>query len=205
VCAGLIGLEHGLFELQQGAVPNESLLIQAIAVPCQPEAVWHACLPAMTILPDMRATGIATLLAAASLLFWSAAFIQRRYGGLVAVGLSLLLLLTGGGFVPVFIGLLAGVCATRMQIPLRPRDRPLPRLLRALANSWPWLLGLLAAWLPLSWIFGFFFGPLMLELSVLFFLLFDLSLPLLIVFSAYFRDHQRLLQANTQILATVNG
>jgi len=63
VFAGLLGLEHGYFEILQGNVKPSSALIHAIGPPCKPEKVWHGCEPAMTLVPNFLITGIlATIL-----------------------------------------------------------------------------------------------------------------------------------------------
>ena len=59
-------------------------------------------------------------------------------GGLVLIGLSLLLLLVGGGFGPPLIGVIAGVAATRMGREGHRRPGPVRTVL---ARVWPWLLG----------------------------------------------------------------
>ncbi len=57
--AGLLGLEHGFFETQQGSAKPGGLVIHAIGPPCQPHAAWHGCEPALSVIPSFRATGIA--------------------------------------------------------------------------------------------------------------------------------------------------
>ncbi|MBN1668214.1 MAG: hypothetical protein JW862_14070, partial [Anaerolineales bacterium] len=47
--AGLIAIQHGIFEIMQGSHAPDGLLFNAIGPPCQSEAVWHACFPAMTL------------------------------------------------------------------------------------------------------------------------------------------------------------
>jgi hypothetical protein len=52
VYAGLIAIQHGIFEILQGSRAPDGLMFNAIGPPCQPEAVWHACFPAMTLIPE---------------------------------------------------------------------------------------------------------------------------------------------------------
>ena len=96
VYAGLLGIEHGFFELLQGNTVPTSLLIRAMGPPCQPETVWHACFPAMTLIPHMAATGLVAMFVGLSLVGWSLVFIQRKHGGLILIGLSVSLLFVGG-------------------------------------------------------------------------------------------------------------
>jgi hypothetical protein len=182
VYAGLLGIEHGIFEIGQGNKAPPGLMIHAIGPPCQPDVVWHDCFPALTFIPNFLATGILVILIGLSMLIWGSRFVHRKNGGPVQLLLSALLLPIGGGFIPAFIGVIAGVAGTRI-------DNP-PKWKRAffLANLWPWALMLLVLWFPGSWVVGHFFGQAMLELSTLPFFFFDIGLPLLIVFSGFLHD-----------------
>ena len=180
--AGLIAMQHGIFEILQGSHAPPGLLFNAIGPPCQADAVWHACFPALTLIPNLLVTGVAAVLAGLAIAVWALAFIGRRRGGLGLGALALLALLVGGGFVPVFIGLVAAVAGSLGRSPAR-----LPRL-AFLAALWPWPLVLLALWLPGSWLLGHFFGPAMLSVGGLLFLVFDIGLPVLVAASAIARN-----------------
>jgi len=52
VAAGIAGLEHGYFEILQGNTKPEGLMIFSMGPPCDPEAIWNRCEPAMTVIPD---------------------------------------------------------------------------------------------------------------------------------------------------------
>jgi hypothetical protein len=185
VYAGLLGVEHGIFEVLQGGIEPTGLLIQAMGPPCRPEAVWHACFPAMTLLPNVAVTGLFTILVGLSIIVWSLSFVHRTRGGLILFPLSVLLLLVGGGFVPPFIGILAGIAGLGGDASLA-RWRSLPAgVLRFLAALWPWDLILLLLWFAASWILGYAFPHLMLRMGILMFFFFDLALPLVAVLSAY--------------------
>ncbi|MBN2502253.1 MAG: hypothetical protein JXB38_15830 [Anaerolineales bacterium] len=182
VYAGLLAIEHGAFEILQGSVRPAALLINAIGPPCQMETAWHACFPALTLIPNFLVSGIVAVIIGLILVTWAAVFIQRKRGGLILIVLSMLALLVGGGFVPVFISIIAGVAATRIHAPLGQKRRPL------LAALWPWPLVVLAVWAPGAWLLGHFFNQFMLDVGFVFFLCFDFGLPLLIVFSARAHD-----------------
>jgi len=89
------------------------------------------------------------------------------------------LLLIGDGFVPVLLGMVAAIASHGLG---RSSSRPCPPFLTAL---WPWPLVLMALWLPGSWLLGHFFGPAMLAVGGLLFLVFNVSLPVLAAFSGF--------------------
>ncbi len=142
--AALAGIEHGLGELLQGSVRPAGLVIES-----WPDSAFFRIQsgePALTVVPDLLAAGVLTIVVSLVLLVWSVAFVQRRHGGLVLIGLSLVLLLVGGGFGPPLLGTLVGFTAVLGGAPPAVR-RPsaVPAWLPAL---WPWsLAACLAAWL----------------------------------------------------------
>jgi hypothetical protein len=173
--AGLIAIQHGIFEILQGSRVPDGLMFNAIGPPCQPQAAWHACFPAMTLIPNLFITGIAAILVGSGMAVWAAAFVGRRRGGLALGALSVLALLVGGGFVPVWIGLVAAVTASRLAAPVSPGGAGR----RVISALWPWPLALMTLWLPASWLLGHFFSAAMLAASGALFLVFDIGLPVL--------------------------
>jgi len=169
----LIAIQHGIFESLQGSRAPEGLMFNAIGPPCQPEMVWHACFPAMTLIPNLLVTGVTAIVIGTTLILWALFFVRRRYAGWILAILSIFLLLVGGGFVPVFIGMLAAIASRNLG-----RSSARPRL-AFLAELWPWPLVLMALWLPGSWLLGYFFGPAMLSVGGLLFFVFDIGLPVL--------------------------
>jgi hypothetical protein len=188
--AGILGIEHGIFEILQGNKPTQSILINAMGPDCQPDTAWHACFPALTLLPNYLTTGILATIIGLSVLIWAASFIHRKHGGVILILLSAMMIPVGGGFVPASIGIIAGVAGTRIHAPLTWWRRFSPSVLNFLSQLWPWVLIILVAWFPASWILGYFFGEVMLALGILLFLGFDLMLPMLIIFCAFARDIQ---------------
>lgn len=134
--AGFAGIEHGYFEIQQGDVAPPGLYFPSLGPPCDPDAVWHGCEPAITLLPDLLTAGIASVILGAITMIWALFFVERRYGGLVLASLSVALLVVGGGVVPPVIGLLGGLAAIRT--PARASGEAGFR--RILAALWPWSL-----------------------------------------------------------------
>ena len=175
IYAGLIAIQHGIFEILQEDTAPAGLMFNAIGPPCQPEMVWHACFPAMTLIPNLLVTGFAAIMMGTTLLLWALFFVQHRYGGWILGILSISLLLVGGGFVPVFIGMMAAVTAGKLGSPVRPGGAGW----RFVAALWPWPLVLMTLWLPGSWLLGHFSSAAMLSASGLLFFVFDLGLPVL--------------------------
>lgn len=183
IYAGLVGVEHGIFEILQGNTQPDGVLIHAIGQDCQPEAIWHGCFPAMTVLPSFLFSGILAVLVGLAVVVWATGFVQRKHGGFVLIILSLLMLPIGGGFVPVYIGVLGGVAGSKAYSHKSLWRRINPRIRRYISEWWLWMVVLLIMWFPISWILGYFFSQAMLSLGTLLFLVFDLVLPLLIVVS----------------------
>ena len=134
IYAGLLGVEHGIFELMQGSIPTNGLLIQAMGPVCQADTAWHACFPAFTILPNFAASGVLATLFGLSVAAWAATCIQLRRGGLVLLLLSVGMFLTGGGFVPLLTGILAAAAGEHLPLLTQALARPAPRGCRA---AWP--------------------------------------------------------------------
>ena len=166
VGAGLLGLEHGLFETRQGSATPGGLVIHAIGSPCQPRTAWHGCEPALTIIPSFRATGITAMLLAVAVLIWAAAFVNRPHGGLVLLLLVMALFMAGGGFTTFWFGLLAGIAATQITAPPTRWQTWLgSHLTPLLARLWPWLFIAYLAWAAGSWIIAAISNAVMLQLT----------------------------------------
>jgi len=189
VYAGLLAVEHGVFEFLQGDPVPSGAMINAIGPPCEAATVWHACLPAMTVIPGLRITGVVAIVMGLVVAIWSAVFIQRQRGGLILMGLALAMLPVGAGFVAPFTGLIAGAAGTRIGA---PPDwwwaRLSARAVRPLAALWPWPLVLFMAWFPGGWVLGHLVPSLILRLGLLLFVAFDLVLPLVVVVSALAKE-----------------
>jgi MFS family permease len=187
IFAGIGGPEHGYFEILQGNTRPDGIMIASMGLPCQPEEVWHACEPTMTILPNFLATGILATILGIITIIWAAAFVHRRRGGLVLIVLSIALLLFGGGIFPPIIGIVAGVLGTRIHAPVTKEPTALSALL---AKLWPWPLVAFLVWLPAQFVVGHFFNEFMLK-SGSFFPLLIVALMVLAVMSAFAYDRER--------------
>jgi hypothetical protein len=190
--AGFGGPEHGVFEIMQGHVRPDGLMIASMGPPCDPERVWNACEPAMTVVPSFLITGILATIVGILTMVWAIAFVhKKRIGGPVLIGLSIVLLLVGGGLFPPFIGIVGGVVALFIHASPRgePGREPGP-VSRFLAALWPWPLVAFFAWLFGQFIVGHFFNDWLRESGFLIPLLI-LGLMALSIVSAFARDAQR--------------
>lgn len=161
ITAGAAGIEHGIFEILRGNTRPEGLVISSIGPPCNPEEVWNACEPALTIVPNFLITGILAVFLGLMVLLWSAFFLKRKGGGFVLMLLSVLLLLFGGGFFPPLIGLVGGAAGLSIRRPVRKRS--LGPLTRFAARLWPWPLVIFLVWLLAQWLVGYFFNEFMMR------------------------------------------
>lgn len=161
VLASLAGIEHGVGEILQGNTFPGSVMILS-----WPESALFQTLngePAMTVIPNLLASGILTVLVSLAFLVWVTGFVQRNHGIPVLFALSVVLLLVGGGFGPPLLGLILGAAGTRINPPLTSRTADQRSDLQAvLARLWPWSFAAgLAAWLlllPGLSILSYFFG-----------------------------------------------
>jgi hypothetical protein len=149
VIIALAGVEHGVGEVLQGNVDPGGTAFESW--PTSDAFRILAGEPAMTIVPNLRVTGILAILVSLTFFVWVTAYVQRRHGGLVLVLLSVAMLLFGAGFGPPVLGIALGITATRIGAPLGWwHTRVPPGLRRLLAVLWPWALGAdVVAWLAL--------------------------------------------------------
>lgn len=137
--AGAAGIEHGIGEILQGSVRPDGVLIMS-----WPDAAALEVLsgePAMTVIPDLRVAGVLTVFVSLIVIVWSIWFTDRRHG-LGLIGLSVLLLLVGGGIAPPIMGMTLGLVAAR--IGSTPETSP-GSFQQRVAPAWPWFLALALA------------------------------------------------------------
>jgi len=131
------GLEHGVGELTQPSTDPGSLFIESWPHVAAFEPLGGE--PAMTLIPDLRVAGVVTILSSLALGWWVVQARVHRRDGWVLLGLSVLLLLVGGGFGPPLLGLLLSIALLRAAS-ARPPARPPGTVRRALGRSWRQLL-----------------------------------------------------------------
>ncbi len=161
VIVGIAGFEHGLGECLQGSVPPPATSI--LSWPNSPVFQILGGEPAMTVLPNLLVTGALAMLVSVAIVVWSLGYIHRRFGGLVLIGLSILLLLVGGGYAPPVLGVMTGVAAFWINSRFPWLQNILPIGAQAVISGlWPWIYAIcLASWLmllPGLLILGYFFG-----------------------------------------------
>lgn len=172
ISAGLAGVEHGYFELLQGNVRPESVMIASMGPPCVAEEVWNACEPAMTVVPSFLVTGTLSIFVGLLVIVWAAGFVQKKHGGLALILLSIALLLVGGGLFPPLIGVVAGLVGAKNRSPLTwwcARRSGFGT--RVLASLWPWALIVYLGWVSGQWVIGHFFNDWLMQNRYLIFIL----------------------------------
>ncbi|RDE17411.1 MAG: hypothetical protein C4K49_02975 [Candidatus Thorarchaeota archaeon] len=136
---GLAGIEHGCFEVLQGSVATDGIIINAIG-PAQ--TMWEgASERALTIIPNFLVTGLLAIIFGILVTVWAVAFVHRRHGAPVLFLLAIILFLVGGGLAPIILTVVATATATRIDKPLTWWHAHLPHSIgSALARLWPWSL-----------------------------------------------------------------
>jgi len=137
VLVGLAGIEHGIFEVLQGNVKPDGLIIDAIG-PAQ--RFWeYSSETALTIIPNLLLSGILAVIFGLAVTVWAVYYVDKRYGARVLMLLSIILWLVGGGFAPLLMAVFAFLAASRIGRPLNWWRTHLPDFLRdLLARLWPW-------------------------------------------------------------------
>ena len=139
ILVGLAGVEHGILEILQGNVKPNGIMVDAIG---PEQKLWElATETVLTIIPNMLISGILSIILGGLVTIWAYAYVDRKYGAVVLLFLSIALFLVGGGFAPIFITILAFIAATRINRPLKFwRSRVPATLGNLIAMLWPWTL-----------------------------------------------------------------
>jgi hypothetical protein len=111
ISAGILGAEHGYYEILQGDRALNGILFDPISGTSYsfPPTTEMTGLPAMTLIPSFLITGIFAVLVSLAVIACAAIFLRRKNGGLILILLSILMLLVGGGFIPPLFGIIAGM------------------------------------------------------------------------------------------------
>jgi hypothetical protein len=184
---GLAGIEHGIFETLQGNIIPKDKMINAIG---DANKLWEgASERAITLIPNIYITGFIAITVGILMIIWSFFFVQRMYGGIGIIILSITLFLFGGGMAPITMGIIAGITALRIRNPISWITKYLGKKIHGLlAATWPWTfiiaVGLFLTTVEIT-ILGWFFG--INDPSVLISILWSLAYPMLlfIIFSVF--------------------
>lgn len=194
--AGIAGIEHGYFEILQGSTQPENLMIASMGPPCVPDDIWNACEPAMTILPNFLVTGILAVIIGLTILVLSIFFVQRKYGGLWLISLSIALLLFGGGLFPPMIGIIGGAAGVKINKPISSKQPG--RITQFVAKLWPWPLVVFMVWVWGQWIIGYFFND-FLQKKMIYGVILILTMLPLSVYSGYAYDLRSVLEGKNDV------
>jgi hypothetical protein len=135
IVVAVAGVEHGIGEILEGPVVPSSVVIESW--PDTPAFAILSGEPAMTIIPNLLVSGVVTIAVSIAFAVWAVGYAHRPRGGLVLIGLSVALLLVGGGFAPPLIGVILGLAATRIGV-----RTPMPGpTARRFGVVWRWALG----------------------------------------------------------------
>jgi len=102
--AGIGGASHGPGEILQGNVAPTDIMVKA-----WPSLTALGGEPAMTVIPNFIITGILAIIFGVLVAAWAGAYVERKMGGLFLILLSIIMLFVGGGIVPPFFGIAAGL------------------------------------------------------------------------------------------------
>lgn len=146
--AGIMGIEHGIGELLQGSRPTDGVFILS-----WPDSQFFEIMsgePAMTIIPNYLITGLLAILLSGLFLAVLIRYVDDRISAFVPLVLVILMLLSGGGFGPPIVGIIATLIALKLKSPLASWQRLSDSVLNVLSALWPWSYGVcLAGWLLL--------------------------------------------------------
>lgn len=139
IICGLIGIQHGIFEILQGSVPTDGILIDAIGPSMK---LWEGARePALTLIPNFLITGVCAISVSLMIIVWSIGFVHAKYGATILFLLAVTQLLVGGGITPFEISIPASLAAVLINRPLTWWRRHIPvGLRRLLARIWLFLL-----------------------------------------------------------------
>ena len=121
----LTGCIHGIREILHGATAPGSFLSAQVG--------------AFILLPTYLASGIVTVVVSLMLASWTVGFIHTKRGPIVFLGISILLVLSGGGIAQILVFLIAWAISTRINKPLTWWQRVLPQSVKT-SFSKVWLV-----------------------------------------------------------------
>ena len=148
ILAGIMGIEHGIGEVLEGNRPTDGVFILS-----WPDSAFFEIMsgePALTIIPNYLMTGILAIFFSSIFLF---TLVKSNLDGKAVTllfALLIFMLLTGGGFGPPILGIIAVLIACKSNSPLKLWSKLPSKIHSGLSRLWPWSFGLcLLGWLML--------------------------------------------------------
>jgi hypothetical protein len=115
ILCGLTGIVAGYFEILQGNISPSGYVISTIGQNyIMAEDFTYF---AVTIIPNFFLTGILAIIFSCLVILWSVRFVHKKNGALILLGLSILQMLVGGGWV-IDLAIITSILATRIDKPL---------------------------------------------------------------------------------------
>jgi cation transport ATPase len=147
VITAFAGIEHGIGEILQGNHAPAGVIIESW--PGSPFFRMLAGEPAMTIIPNLLATGILTILTTLFFLLWSTLWNHKKIAGWMMILSAIAMLLSGAGMSPPILVIILSVATIIMNTPSRSKRPYQPSRFQQLrAKLWPGSLIIsLATWL----------------------------------------------------------
>jgi hypothetical protein len=146
--AGIMGIEHGIGEVLEGYRPTDGLFILS-----WPDSAFFEIMsgePAMTIIPNYLVTGLLAISFSCVFLVMFMKSSLDRNTTMLLFALLILMLLTGGGFGPPILGILAVLIALKRNSSLKTWSKLPLSFHSVLSMLWPWSFGIcLLGWLML--------------------------------------------------------
>jgi hypothetical protein len=148
ILAGIMGIEHGIGEVLEGYRPTEGVFILSWPTSAFFEIMGGE--PAMTIVPNYFITGLLAIFFSGAFLFLSVKPSLDRKAITILFVILFLMLVTGAGFGPPILGLVAVLVALKRNSQLKTWSKLPSKLHSVLGMLWPWSFTLcLIGWLML--------------------------------------------------------
>jgi hypothetical protein len=132
ILAGIMGIEHGIGEVLEGYRPTDSVFILS-----WPDSAFFEIMsgePAMTIIPNYLVTGLlAIFFSCVFLVVFVKPSLDRKIN-IVLFALLMLMLLTGGGFGPPILGIIAVLIALKRNSALKTWSKLPPKFHNVLST-----------------------------------------------------------------------
>jgi hypothetical protein len=115
ILCGITGVIAGLFEARQGGVAPSGYVISTIG--SNYVSADDFTYFAVTVVPNMFLTGMLAVIVSCLVIIWSVRFVHKKNGALILLGLSVVQMLVGGGWV-IDLSVVSCILATRIGKPL---------------------------------------------------------------------------------------